>query len=296
MLRAFLMSLLSLCITSAYADDTDDKAKLVKHLRDVYDGWRHSVINSDSVNWQRYTSSVRQINVRNRIWSERGRFPQDVFNLPAAPPSLKPLKILRARVKGPTAKVAYFGKVDFGVDGKPTENLFLISYVNEQRVWKYNGAEFINLNALPDVRKAIKANDLKFVDQADFLPTGVIEKAPHAIKGVAPYIAKTYVFCPGREVKLQVNTISRHLFQNTKRAEVVIGGAHLGENQMQYAIKDIPGGDPKAPMTIRIYLMSQIAGTQPLKVAEYQVEDGTKPKSSGTIRFKITKEMAAKLR
>ena len=66
-----------------------------------------------------------------------------------------------------------------------------------------------------------------------------------SIRGPAKYIAKAYVYCPGREVRLLVNNISSHLFQNTKRAEVVIGGAKDGVNEMQFSIKDIEGGDPE---------------------------------------------------
>ena len=36
----------------------------------------------------------------------------------------------------------------------------------------------------------------------------------------AKYIAKVYVFCPGREVRVQINKISRHRFANAKEAGV----------------------------------------------------------------------------
>jgi len=97
-------------------------------------------------------------------------------------------------------------------------------------------------------------------------------------------------------VKLLVNKISPHLFQNTKRSDIVIGGAVDGNNEMQFSIKDIPGGDPKAAITLRIYLMPEVRGVLPIKVAQYQIEDGAKPKASGTVNYTVTPEIAAKLK
>ncbi len=289
-----LLGLLSM-VTPAPAQAMSDK-QLVGHLKQIYISWHAAMVRKDANTWKRLTSTTRQINVRNRLWSERKKFPDSLFAANVAPPSIANLSAQRVRVKGNTAKAIYFGKVDFGVGGKPTDNVYVISYVKETSGWKYNGAEFVNLGALPEVRKQLQAGDLKFFDTADFHPNGIVEPAPIAIRGPVKYIAKTYVFCPGREVKLLVNKISPHLFQNTKRSDVVIGGAVDGLNEMQYSIKDIPGGDPKAPITLRLYLMSQVPGTKPLKVAEYQIEDGTKPKTSGTLRFQVTPEMTLKLK
>lgn len=281
-------------VTPARSQAMSDK-QLVGHLGEVYNGWRGAMIKKDAATWKRLTSNVRQTNVRNRIWSEKRRFPDAVFGAPGSPPAISTLKALRVRVKGRTAKAVYFGKVDFGVGGKPTDNVWVISYVREGTAWKYDGGEFVKLDAIPAVRKQLLAGDLQFVDTMDFHPDGVVPPAPMAIPGPVKYIAKTYVFCPGREVKLLVNKTSSHLFQNTKRSDVVVGGARNGLNEMQYSIKDIPGGDPKAAITLRVYLMSEVKGVQPIKAVQYQIEDGSKPKASGTLRFNVTPEMGRKL-
>ncbi len=271
-------------------------AQTVANLRQVYLNWRHAMVNKNSSLWKAYTSSVRQINVRNRLWSERLRFPDAVFSSPIAPPDINSLKATRVRQKGRTAKAIYFGKVDFGVGGTPTENVFVVSYLNEGGSWKYHSGEFVKLDLLPDVKKQLKAGDYKFFDSADFHPDGKVPPKPLQLRGPVKYIAKTYVFCPGREVNVSVNRISKHLFQNTKRAEVIIGGARDGANQLQYSIKDIPGGDPKSPITIRVYLMSEVKGVKPIKIAEYQVDDGTKPKASGTLNFNVTPNVAKQIK
>jgi len=277
MKRLILLLSLVAMVTPAPAQALSD-AQLVGHLKQVYNSWRGAMVRKDSATWKRLTSNTRQVNVRNRLWSERRKFPAAVFSAPVAPPDINSLKAMRVRVQGNTAKAIYFGKVDFGVGGEPTDNVFVISYVKEGTGWKYHEGEFVNLSALPEVRKQLLGGDLKFFDSADFHPNGVVEPAPQAIRGPVKYIAKTYVFCPGREVKLLVN------------------GAADGNNEMQYSIKNIPGGDPKSPITLRVYLMSEVKGVQPIKVAQYQVENGEAPKASGTLKFNVTPEIVAKLK
>ncbi len=92
------------------------------------------------------------------------------------------------------------------------------------------------------------------------------------------------------------NGISSHLFQNTQGAEILVGGVRDGQNTLQYTVKDIPGGDPKAVLTIRLYLMSEVDGKKPLKPLEYQVENGGKPKAKGTMSFVLNREMAQYLK
>ena len=270
--------------------------QLVSHLFKVYDSWREAMVTKNPKAWKQNTSTARIINVRNRIWSERRAFPQSVFDIPIAPPDIRKLKALRVRVNGETAKAIFFGKVDFGVGGQPTENVFVVSYVREQDRWKYHGGEYVKLDLIPSVKKQIQAGDYQYFDQDDFQPEGRVPLIPKAVTYPVLAIAKVYVFCPGREVSLKVNDFSEHLFQNDKRAEIVLGGARLGKNTIDYSIKELPGGDPKSPLTIRVYLMSQVPGTLPMKMVQYQVDDGGKPSDSGVLSFDFTAELADKLR
>ncbi len=270
--------------------------QLVSHLFKVYDSWREAMVTKNPKAWKQNTSTARIINVRNRIWSERRAFPQSVFDIPIAPPDIRKLKALRLRVNGETAKAIFFGKVDFGVGGQPTENVFVVSYVREQDRWKYHGGEYVKLDLIPAVKKQIQAGDYQYFDQDDFQPEGKVPLIPKAVTHPVLAIAKVYVFCPGREVSLKVNDFSEHLFQNDKRAEIVLGGARLGKNTIDYSIKELPGGDPKSPLTIRVYLMSQVPGTLPTKMVQYQVDDGGQPSDGGVLSFDFTAELADKLR
>jgi hypothetical protein len=112
---------------------------------------------------------------------------------------------------------------------------------------------------------------------------------------VAKYIAKVYVFCPGRAVDVTVNRISKHRFGNAKEAELVMGGVVDGKNEIQYSIKGLSGGNAKEALAIRVYVFSQIEGVKPIKAYEYQVLEGEALQGAGNATFEFDAAMAAKL-
>jgi hypothetical protein len=264
-------------------------------LERTYNAWRDAMIHKDANTWQRVTAENRRIEVKNRILSEKKAFPDSLFELPAPPPALNGLKFLQAKRNGVTAKASYFGKIDFGVGGKPTDNLLVLSFIRTNGSWLYDRADFVNLAALPEVRNELGEGNLKYLHETpEAQPSGVVPPTPIEARA-AKYIAKVYVFCPGREVQVQVNKISRHRFANAKEAEVVVGGALDGLNEVQYAVKKLDGGTGKEPMTIRVYLMSEVRGVNPIKAFEYQVEAGAQPKPFGSGNFDINASTIAKL-
>ncbi len=256
-------------------------------LEKAYGDWRTSIVRRDANLWQRATAPHRQVEVRNRIVSEKRAFPGAVFELPAPPPSLDGLRFLQAKQNGPTAKAAYFGKVDFGVAGAPSDNLLVLSFVAAGQRWLYDRADFVNLTALPAVRTELAAGNLGYLDETpEAQPSGQVPPTPIAARP-AKYVAKAYVFCPGREVRLQINKISRHRFANAKEAEIVIGGAMDGSNEVQYSVTKLEGGTGKEAMTIRVYLLSTVPGTQPIKAFEYQIPENGPVKDFGTGSFVV---------
>lgn len=264
-------------------------------LESTYNAWREAVIQRDATTWQKVTAEHRRMEIRNRLLAEKRAFPATVFELPAPPPALAGLKFLGAKQNGPTAKASYFGKIDFGVGGSPTDNLLVLSFVRGGSSWLYDRADFVNLAALPVVRKELAAGDLGYLEETpDAQPDGVIPPTPVAARP-AKYIAKVYVFCPGREVQMQVNKISRHRFANAKESEVVIGGAVDGPNEVQFSTKKLEGASGKEAMTIRVYLMSEVAGVKPIKAFEYQVAENETAKPFGTSQFVLEAAMVSRL-
>ncbi len=283
-----LLLLPTLCRAQAPAPDVG------RSLVAAYTGWRAAILAKDVPAWQRTTAPHRQAEIRNRLLSEKKPYPAGVFQLPSPPPSLAGLKMIHLSQRGATAKAAFFGKINFGVGGDPTENILVLSFVSSG-TWRYDRADFVNLAALPEVRKEIASGDLKYVAETpDFQATGTLPPTPPLVPA-AKYIAKVYVFCPGREVQVQVNQFSRHRFANAKEAEIVLGGAKDGANTITYTAKPIEGGTGKEALAIRVYLMSEIAGTQPIKAFEYRVDEGGILTPFGNGTFTVDPGTAAKL-
>ncbi len=293
--RFFLiLSMLFVVLNCNVAMAQGNNPQLQSELSKVYSKWRTAMVNKDAQQWAQTTAKSRQIFIRNRVYSERRAFPQAVFQLPAAPPSLNGLKSLSAHKKGATASAVYFGKVNFGIGSNLADNVLLLHFINESGAWKYDTADFISLQALPDVRKKLQGGDLSYVKQKDFQASGVVPLMPIAV-APAKYIAKVYAFCPGREVKMKVNKISDHRFQDTKAAEIVIGGGIDGLNEVQFATKSLEGSTGKEALSIRVYLLSTVPETKPIKVFEYQINEGDAVKPFGSANFVIDAKTAKKL-
>ena len=269
-------------------------AALSKNLQDVYLYWRNAMVNKNHGQWAQVTASHQKISIQNRILSEKGQFPADIFKTPVPPAKLDGLKLLRTRSKGGTAKLVYFGKVDFGVGGQPSNNILVLNYLHEGRGWKYDNAEFVNLSALKDIRAELLAGKFDYVDGEAFIPDGKRPPQPIVVKQ-AKYITKVYTYCPGREVQVSVNSVSKHRFQNTTASEVVIGGGRDGANSIWFSIKDLPDYKGDDPITVRVYVFSQIDGVKPVKVFQYQTKKGEKPKHSASEKFMIDAATAAKV-
>jgi hypothetical protein len=282
-------------ISAAFCAVAAAQENLQPALEGSYNAWRNSIIRKDAATWQRVTAPHRRVEVRNRIVSEKRAFPAAVFDLPAPPPAVTGLKFLTAKVNGPTAKAAYFGKIDFGVGGAPTDNLLVLSFVRGTGGWLYDRADFVNLAGLPDVRKELASGDLSYLEETpETKPSGIVPPTPVECR-MPKYIAKVYVFCPGREVQVQVNKISRHRFANAKEAEIVIGGAGEGLNEVQFTVRKLEGGTGKEAMTIRVYLMSEIPGVKPVKAFEYLVPENGTALPVATQNFTVDAATVAKL-
>jgi len=282
-------------ISLVFATLAPGQENLRQPLESAYNAWRNSIIRRDAPAWQRATAEHRRVEVRNRIVSEKLPFPASLFDLPAPPPTLQGLAFLEATQNGATAKAAYFGKVDFGIGGVPSDNLLVLSFVRGTGGWLYDRADFVNLAALPAVRNELAAGNLSYLKETpEARPSGIVPPTPIAARA-AKYIAKVYVFCPGREVQVQVNKISRHRFANAKEAEVVIGGAVEGPNEVQFSVKPLEGGTGKEVMTIRVYLMPEVDKAMPIKIFEYQLAEGETPKPFGVNTFNVDAATAAKL-
>lgn len=264
-------------------------------LENTYSVWRESILRRDVNLWNRATAEHRKMEMKNRLLSEKRPFPAGVFMLPAPPPSLTGLKFLEAKQNGPTAKASYFGKIDFGIGGEPSNNLLVLSFVRGGAGWLYDSADFVNLMALPAVEKELAAGNLKYLHETpETQPDGKVPPTAMPARA-AKYVAKVYVFCPGREVRVQINKLSQHRFANAKEAEVIIGGALDGPNEIQFTSKTLEGATGKEALTIRVYLRSEVKGGSPYKVFQYQVDEGGVVKPFGKDSFTVDAATVTKI-
>jgi hypothetical protein len=290
------MKSLILAFTLIFPGISMAEGALKADLEKTYSVWRDSMIKKDFRLWQQVTAEHRQVEVKNRIVSEKLPFPASVFNLPAPPPLLSGLKFLTAARNGRTAKASYFGKIDFGVGGEPTDNLLVLSFIQSGDGFLYDKADFVNLTALPEVREELAKGDLTYLKGVpEAQPSGIVPVAPVAVQP-ATTLAKVYVFCPGREVEVLVNKVSRHKFINGKEAETVMGGARGGLNEVQYAVTKLEEGTGQEAMTIRVYLLSEVQSVKPIKVFEYQVAEKGVAAPHGTAYFDLDQSVLAKLK
>ena len=292
MLKLFLRITLFTLITSLAPTAASAKEGAAL-LQNIYKQWRAATIQKNYNSWKNVTSYRRQVEIRNRLLSAKAPFPGAIFATPTPPPSLKGLKAVKADAQNGTAKLTYHGPIDFGVGGEPTNNLYVISYVEEAGKWKYDGSEFVSLVALPDVRKQLDAGDLSYLESPDFRASGQRGKIPTPVDP-ARYIAKVYTFCPGRVVNVKVNG-SEHRFQDTQDAQVVIGGGKDGRNSISFTTKRMEGSTGKEAFTVRVYLMNENAGATPVKVYEYLVNEGGAVKASVSTSFTVSPEQGRKV-
>jgi len=268
-----------------------EPTQLQRDLARTYIIWQKAMAGKDFRSWSGIMAKDRQIEVKNRILSEKFRYPQSIFNIPVTPPSVRNLKMLSAKAKGNNAKAVFFGKVNFEVGGQPEDNLLIVSYLREEGLWKFVKADYVNLTFQKDVRKQILDKNYDFLNAPDFQPEPYTRKNLIVLQKPVDYITKVYAYCPGREVRVVYNERSNHLFQNEQEAEVAIGGAIAGKNQIKMAIKSLPGSEKIEPIAVRVYIFSQIKGVNPVKAYEYLVQEGGKVDGIVSTTFEITPEM-----
>jgi len=286
MQRIFLILFSILPIFSLNAQD-----QLPRNLAATYIRWQNAMVNKDFNAWKRQMATDRQVEVRNRILSEKFSFPADVFKVPVSPPPVKDLKLIISRESGVNAKGIFFGKIDFNIGGVPKNNVMVVSYKKENGQWRFVKGEYINLERIPEVREQIENKDYTYFDQPEFQPSEYKRKNSVQVLKQVPIIAKVYAYCPNREAKVVCHNVSNRLFQNPKASEVIIGGAKPGKNQVKISINTLPGGLKNEPMTVRVYLLSQVEGVKPIKAYEYLVKEGEQVKQTIIDEYVITPSM-----
>lgn len=243
-------------------------------LERVYHDWRGAIINRDVRAWQRSTSRYRQVHTHNMIVSQRGRYPDAVFDVPLRPPEITTLRLLEAQAVDETAHLVYFGKVDLGIEADSVpDNLLLLRYIKEAEGWKFDTSRLINLEGVPDVRASLQqGGDPDFLEKPEFTPPGKGPAVPAVCK-VPDYVAAFHVQAFGYEVAVNVNGFEYPPVKDIAVNQLIIGGLNRDKNDlaMNIAATQLPEGEERL-LEINVLVVTQDP-KNPVNVFRYRTTD-----------------------
>ena len=226
-------------ITCAGARGAED-AELRMTLEKVYHDWRSAVINRNMEAWRRSTSLYRQVVTRNLIISGGQTYPDSIFEIPIQPPDITRLRLLECEARGPTAHLAYFGKVDLGLDADEIpDNVIVLKFFSEKGAWKFDTNRIMNLSAAPEVRAALQNGQADFLNEPAFTPSGVVPPTPAECKK-PQYIAALQIQSYGYETKASMSGYDYPVVADSGEQQIIIGGLAWGKNDLKLQIKVLP--------------------------------------------------------
>lgn len=207
----------------------------------LYASWKDAMEKEDFEAWQKVTAQSRQARIRNRIVSQRLKYPESLFQVPVSAPPLRGLLHVDTLVRGDTASSVYFGKADFGISA-PTEvrdNFIVLRFVREFGLWKYDNLRIVKFGDDPELLLKIRNGDNSFLQAPEFLP----DETPPAIPGpvgLPDYIAEVWITAVGYEVEVVINTQHSSEIANNQGRDLIIGGLSKGNNRLSVEVKEIP--------------------------------------------------------
>jgi hypothetical protein len=203
---------------------------LGQKLEAVYSLYRQSLTQQDTKTWLKQTSRYRQMCLRNQVVSTGLTWPKAVLDLALKPPSAGGLKILDATARGNTARLTYFGKIDFGIPGEPApDNGLVVWFLKEGEEWKYNTIQYANLNNDPELKAKVAKGNTDFLSSPEFAITTEYPAVPAACE--LPYhIARIQVTSNGYKSIVTINGVNSENFTTGVASRTVIGGIRKGPN------------------------------------------------------------------
>ena len=266
-----------------------DKAREVGET--VYNTWRLGMIRGNMSAWRSSTSTARQRKLYNSIVSERGDFNRDLFGENAQPIAmLENFRYVGAlsACGGKSLALTYVGRLQLGNSPKPAAAAYVLHFIQEGSLWMFDRASFFSLEKLPKLANRLMKGDAKVLQEQDgFYPYLTLPTLPR-IATRPELIAKVYVDCPGREIKMMVNGHSPHEFYDVSRADVIWSGLRRGANEISYTIEDVPGL-PRPSMAIGVFVMPETLGNQPAVVFEHILDASDQPKG-GRFKFVVSND------
>ena len=285
-----LLVLISILPIPVSAAETANKPspQLQPTLESVYNTWRNAMTQKDFNAWKSTTATYRQMETRNRIVSQRLRYPDSLFSIPLQAPPLSKLVLLNIFAKGDTANAIYFGKVDFGLgtDQTVSDNLMVLKFIRETSQWKFNNLRIIKFGNDPALLQKIHTQDFSFLQDTAFQPTGI---APIIAKAVKPpaYLAELWIAANGFEVTVNINNGShKSRLKNDDGRDLIIGGLVKGQNSISLSITPVETKSA-LPKRLEIGIYAADAANKPAKRVFHYVPDPSKVPPSYSVNVLV---------
>jgi len=248
---------------------------LRRSLEGLYESWRSALAKKDLAAWEQVTALSRQIQIRNRIVSEKAPFPRAFFDDPIQAPSLGGLVALGCFNRGETATSVYFGKADFGLGVDPsqiTDNLLVLAFMKDDGIWKFDKLRIVKIGNDGEILLKIRNQDFSFLKGIEFQPPLSVPPIPQPVNQ-PDYIAELWITSIGYEVEIIVNGNLSATIINASSKELVIGGVQRGKNSIEIKTKpltEIKGnGTPK----VEVAIYAQIKKGNIKRVYHYRPEE-----------------------
>lgn len=259
--RRFSLSLLpalvffsSLPVLSPAQGTAQPDPALRPTLEGVFNRWRIAIQSDNSAAWEESTAYSRQIEIRNRIVSQKLPFPGALFADPIGAPSLDGLIALGVLSTGNTATSTYFGKANFGdAEGVAiADNLLVLHFLKEEGRWKFDNLRIVRIGGDAELLLQIRNSDFSFLSGIEFQPAPQLPPVPQPVN-TPEFIAEVWVDATGYEVTVEVNGHPTGTFTNLKTTELVMGGVRSGQNSIRLTtrlLENAGGASPKVEVAI----------------------------------------------
>lgn len=260
--RRALALLASLAAGTRAFGQRSETAVLRSELERTYVSWLQAMRGSDMAAFATQTSRYRQMCLRNEVVSLRQPWPAAVFKSVIQAPDVSQLTYIDAAAVGDTARVVYFGRVDFALDSTITpENPLIVRFLRENGVWKFDWIQYVNLGNDEETRREARAGGRQWLDAPEFQLTGRYPEIPKACRD--PYqIAALSIIAHSCKVTVNVNH-GTHIetVENNTGGRVITGGMQKGPNHI--AITPVSTGTPQRPAQLSITILTRTESYRP---------------------------------
>ncbi len=254
--RRTLALLTSMAAGSRVFAQRPEDAVLRAELERTYVSWLQAMRRSDMTAFATQTSRYRQMCLRNEVVSLRQPWPAAVFKSIIQAPDVSTLTCVDAAAAGNTARVVYFGRVDFALESSiMPENPLIVRFLKEGGVWKFDWIQYVNLGNDEATRREARNGGRKWLDSPEFQLTGRYPEIPKPCR--EPYqIAALSIVAQSCKVTVDVNRGTHvETVENNTGGRVITGGMQKGANLL--TITPVAAGTPERPAQLSITVLTR---------------------------------------